>query len=62
MACAALIERAVGEARAELGARPRLVVAGGGAAQVAPLLRIPHRRVDDLVLRGLALLASLDTR
>lgn len=62
VACAALIERALSEARAELRGRPRLLLAGGGAMQVAPLLRVPYARVDDLVLHGLALLASLESR
>ncbi len=62
MACAALIERALREARSELRGRPRLLLAGGGAAQVAPLLSVAHVRADDLVLRGLALLAALDSR
>jgi type III pantothenate kinase len=61
-ACAALIERALQEARAEVGGRPRLLLAGGGAVQVAPLLRVPFARVDHLVLHGLALLASFDSR
>jgi type III pantothenate kinase len=61
-ACAALIERALGEARATLRARPRLLLAGGAASQVAPLLRVPYVRADQLVLHGLALLASLDSR
>ncbi len=61
-ACAALIERALGEARATLRARPRLLLAGGAARQVAPLLRVPYTRADQLVLHGLALLASLDSR
>jgi len=60
MACAALIERALREARIELGARPQLLLAGGAAGPVAALLQVPHRRVDDLVLRGLGLLASLE--
>ena len=62
MACAALVERALREARSELGARPKLLLAGGGAAQVAPLLLIAHTRADDLVLHGLALLATLNSR
>ena len=62
VACAALIERALREARAELRGRPKLLLAGGGAMQVAPLLRVPYSRVDDLVLHGLALLVSLDSR
>ena len=62
VACAALIERALGEARATLRGRPKLLLAGGGAIQVAPLLRVPYARADQLVLHGLALLASLDSR
>ena len=62
MACAALIERALREARSELRGRPRLLLAGGGAAQVAPLLSVAHVHADDLVLQGLALLAKLDSR
>ncbi len=62
MACAALIERALREARRELAGRPLLLLSGGGAAQVAPLLSVAHRRVDGLVLQGLALLARLESR
>lgn len=62
VACAALIERALREARTELGGRPKLLLAGGGARRVAPLLRVPYARVDHLVLHGLALLASFDSR
>jgi type III pantothenate kinase len=62
VACAALIERALREARMELRGRPKLLLAGGGVRQVAPLLRVPHARVDHLVLHGLALLASFDSR
>jgi hypothetical protein len=38
-----------------------LLLSGGAAAQVAPLLTIALRRVDGLVLHGLALLAQLDS-
>ena len=62
MACAALIERALTEARRELKARPLLLLSGGGAAQVAPLLSVAHRHVGGLVLHGLALLARLESR
>jgi type III pantothenate kinase len=62
LACTALIERAMTEARAVLGVRPTLLLAGGGAVAVGPLLRVPYRRVDHLVLHGLALLASLESR
>jgi type III pantothenate kinase len=58
LACAALIERALTEARSRVRGRPRLLLAGGGARAVAPLLRVPHVRADHLVLQGLALLAS----
>ena len=62
LACAALIERALVEARGRVRGRPRLLLAGGGARAVAPLLRVPHARADHLVLQGLALLAGADTR
>lgn len=57
-ACAALIERAMREARAQLGRRPRLILAGGAAEAITPLLRGRFWREDDLVLRGLAVLAA----
>ncbi len=56
-ACAALIERALKEARRRPGASPRLILGGGAADTVAPLLRVRYERRDDLVLRGLAVLA-----
>jgi pantothenate kinase type III len=62
MACAALIERALREARRELKGRPLLLLSGGGAAQVAQRLSVAYRRVDGLVLHGLALLARLESR
>jgi len=55
-AAAAFVERALLEARRQFGGRPELVVTGGGAADILPLLRSPCRRVPDLVLRGLAAL------
>jgi type III pantothenate kinase len=58
LACAALIERAFEEARRRLGRPPRLLLAGGGASVVSPLLRATHVREDHLVLQGLALLAG----
>jgi type III pantothenate kinase len=57
-ACAALIERAVGEARRALGRRPLLLLTGGGAPQLRPHVSGPMRLVPDLVLRGLATLAK----
>ena len=57
-ACAGLIEHAMREARSELGRRPRLILAGGAVDAITPLLHSRHRREDDLVLRGLAVLAT----
>jgi len=56
-AAAALIDRAVEEAQALLGRKPLVVLTGGQAAAVRPLLRSSHLVVPDLVLRGLAVLA-----
>jgi type III pantothenate kinase len=56
-AAAALIDRAVEEARALLGHEPLVVLTGGQAANVRPLLRSAGVVVPDLVLRGLAVLA-----
>jgi type III pantothenate kinase len=57
-ASAALIERALAEARARLGRRTRLLIGGGGADAVLPLLGVRYWRADELVLRGLAVLAN----
>jgi type III pantothenate kinase len=56
-ACAALIDTALGESRTLLGARPLLLVTGGGAKSVASALRSRHLLQPDLVLQGLAVLA-----
>ncbi len=55
-AAAALVGESARAARELLGRAPLLIVAGGGADSVARQLRIRHRRQDDLVLRGLAVL------
>ncbi len=60
LACAALIERAVGTATRRLGHRPLLLLAGGGARALQPLLRTRWRRDDELVMRGLQVLAGGD--
>lgn len=59
-ACAAAIEHARTAAGRELGRRPRLLLAGGAMDAIAPLLDSPYRREDDLILRGLAVIASTD--
>jgi len=56
-AAAALIDRAVQEAEALLERRPLVVMTGGEAPSVRPLVQSPCVGVPDLVLRGLAALA-----
>jgi len=57
-AAAALIERSVEEAQVRLKRRPLVVLTGGDASLVRPLLSVPAVGVPDLVLKGLAVLAS----
>lgn len=57
-ASAAVIDRAVLEARRALGRRPLVLLTGGGAARVRPLVRTVCRAVPDLVLLGLAIWAG----
>ena len=61
-ACAAAIEQARREAGRQLGRRPRLILAGGAADVIVPLLTSSHRREDDLILRGMAVLAGTARR
>jgi type III pantothenate kinase len=53
-AAAAAVDRAVSEARALVGRTPKLVMTGGGALALRPLIRSPSLLVPDLVLEGLA--------
>jgi type III pantothenate kinase len=57
-AAAALVDRAVEEARLLSGRRPLVVLTGGEAPLVRPLVQSPCVGVPDLVLRGLAVLAQ----
>jgi pantothenate kinase type III len=57
-AAAALIERAASEAEGLLGRAPLVVLTGGGASAVRPLIDAHVVSVPDLVLKGLAVLAS----
>ena len=57
-AAAAIIDRAVEEARSLIGRKPLVVVTGGQADAVRPLLRSRSVAVPDLVLTGLAALAQ----
>jgi type III pantothenate kinase len=55
-AAAAVVDRAVTEARAALGVSPRVLLTGGAAPAIQRLIRSAHSNVPDLVLRGLAAL------
>lgn len=62
-AVAAAIDRVILEAGARLGRRPAVLLTGGAAAAIRPLLRASAvRLVPDLVLRGLAKLANSPLR
>jgi type III pantothenate kinase len=54
---AALADRAVQDLERMVGAAPALLFTGGAAPLVTPYVRTPLRRVPDLVLQGLAVLA-----
>lgn len=53
-AAAAAVERAVSEAKELVARTPQLVLTGGGAAALRPLIRRASVLVPDLVLEGLA--------
>lgn len=53
-AAAAAVDRAVSEARELVGRTPELVLTGGGALALRPLIRSASLLVPDLVLEGLA--------
>ncbi|HEX5209070.1 MAG TPA: type III pantothenate kinase [Steroidobacteraceae bacterium] len=53
-AAAAAVDRAISEARELVGRVPQLVLTGGGAAGVRPLIRSKSLVVPHLVLEGLA--------
>jgi type III pantothenate kinase len=57
-ASAALIERFVTRLRPRLGGSPALLVDGGDATRLLPLLAMPAEQVSDSVLRGLAVWAN----
>jgi type III pantothenate kinase len=56
-AAAAVIDRAIEEARIRLGSRPLVLLTGGGAADIKPLIRSTCVSLPDLVLHGLAVWA-----
>ena len=57
-AAAAMVERAVREARTLLGRAPRVILTGGGAREVQALIRVSNTLMPDLVMRGLAVWAA----
>src|SRR3981189_2099835 len=56
-AAAAVIDRAIEEARIRLGSRPLVLLTGGGSADIKPLIRSASVSLPDLVLHGLAVWA-----
>jgi type III pantothenate kinase len=58
-AAAATIDRAVAEAHLVLQRRPMVLLTGGAAVEVEPLLQCSYVSVPDLVLRGVALRSGL---
>jgi len=58
-AVAAVIDRAVDEAGRVLHAHPLVLLSGGAAVCIEPLIRSRHVTVPDLVLRGIAVHAGL---
>lgn len=61
-AAAALVDRAVEDAAGGLGREPLVILTGGDADAVRPLVRSRCVAVPDLVLRGLAVLTREPTR
>ncbi|BDU20138.1 type III pantothenate kinase [Dyella sp. GSA-30] len=57
-AAVALIERFVARMSPRLGGAPRVILGGGDAAQLQPLLALPTQLTEDSVLRGLAVWAE----
>lgn len=58
-ALAATVERVCAEARRLMGRPPLVVLTGGGAHRLEPLLRIQYVEIPDLVLQGVAVQAGL---
>jgi type III pantothenate kinase len=57
-ALGALVERAVGVMRRTLNETPKLLVTGGASERVEKAMGMPYRAVPNLVLQGLAVLAT----
>lgn len=61
-ALAALIDRSTAALERELGESPTLLLTGGASGRVEPLISAKFTTVPDLVLRGLAVLATESPR
>ena len=61
-AAAAVIDRAVSEAQRVLQRTPLVLLTGGAAVQIEPLLHCSYVSVPDLVLRGVALRCGLPVK
>lgn len=61
-ATAAIIDRAVAEAYKVLQRAPLVLITGGAAVQIEPLLQCSYVSVPDLVLRGVALRCGLPVK
>jgi len=53
-----LIERSLVQAQEGVGVSPTLILSGGDAELVSAQLNVPHERVPNIVLRGLAAIAE----
>ena len=61
-AAAGVIDRAVAEAQRVLQRTPLVLLTGGAAVQIEPLLHCSYVSVPDLVLRGIALRCGLPVK
>jgi len=57
-ALAALVERSVESMQTQLGQPPVLILTGGASGHLEGLIRLPYRTIPDLVLQGLAVVAT----
>ena len=62
LAVAALVDRVVGDLEQETGVVPKLLLTGGAAGEIEPLLVSAAVLVPDLVLHGLAIMAGLSEK
>ena len=61
-AAAAVVDRAIEEAKSQVGTRPLVLLTGGGSAAIRPLIRNTAVCLPELVLHGLAVWAQRTPR